>query len=328
MKLASFFLLLVLVTLCQPTSAQVKIIFDTDFGGDADDLGALAMLHEFAQRGECEILAVMCWNTEKYAVSGIDAVNTWYGRPDIPIGTRRGEVQQTPWNHGKPLAEAFPHQRSIDKVPETTQLYRQILSEAEDSSIVIVTVGPLYNIQALLDSEADTYSELNGNDLVEKKVKEFVIMGGQFPEGEREWNFDGNMKGVTKYVVENIPVPITFLGYEVGLNIKTGEVFNELPEDHPLYVGFYHFSKYCPWLNDQFEGRIYDNSTYDQTAVLYAVRSGIGNYWHRVEGRCLPDDTGGNSWKSVVNPRHSYLVLDWEKEEFEEEVERFMLGKF
>ena len=30
--------------------AQTKIIFDTDFGGDADDLGAIAMLHEFASR--------------------------------------------------------------------------------------------------------------------------------------------------------------------------------------------------------------------------------------------------------------------------------------
>ena len=327
MKLVSFlvFALLVLSTTLQ---AQVKLIFDTDFGGDADDLGAIAMLHEFANRGEVEILGIMCWNTEKYAVSGIDAVNTWYGRPDIPIGSRQAEPQETPWNHGKPLAEAFTHVRSIDNVPDATQLYRELLSQADDKSVVIVTVGPLYNIQALLDSEADSNSEMSGKDLVQQKVSEFVIMGGEFPEGEREWNFDGNMQGVTKYVVENIPIPITFLGYEVGLNIKTGEVFNELPKDHPLYVGFYHFSKYCPWLNEQFQGKIYDNSTYDQTAVLYAVRSGIGHYWHRVEGRCLPDEKGGNSWLQVKNPTHSYLVLDWGKEAFEEEIERFMMGRF
>ena len=35
-----------------------QIIFDTDFGGDADDLGALAMLHNFMSRGECNLLVV------------------------------------------------------------------------------------------------------------------------------------------------------------------------------------------------------------------------------------------------------------------------------
>jgi hypothetical protein len=38
--------------------AQPKIIFDTDFGGDTDDFGALAMLHYLMHKGECEILAV------------------------------------------------------------------------------------------------------------------------------------------------------------------------------------------------------------------------------------------------------------------------------
>ena len=57
--------------------AQPKIIFDTDFGGDADDFGALAMLYNLMHKGECAILAVMCWSTEKYAVSAIDAVNCY-----------------------------------------------------------------------------------------------------------------------------------------------------------------------------------------------------------------------------------------------------------
>ena len=29
-------------------------------------------------------------------------------------------------------------------------------------------------------------------------------MGGQFPAGENEWNFNGDMPGVTKFVVENL----------------------------------------------------------------------------------------------------------------------------
>ena len=62
---------------------QVKIIFDTDFEGDADDLGALAMLHNLMDRGECELIGIMCWSTAQYTVPGIDAVN--FGPIDYAI---------------------------------------------------------------------------------------------------------------------------------------------------------------------------------------------------------------------------------------------------
>jgi len=48
------------------SQAQTKIIFDTDFGGDADDLGALAMLHHFVDKEECELAAIMCWSLQEY----------------------------------------------------------------------------------------------------------------------------------------------------------------------------------------------------------------------------------------------------------------------
>jgi hypothetical protein len=52
-KLFSLFLAF---TICTSLAfSQVKIIFDTDHGGDADDLGALVMLHNLHNRGECEL---------------------------------------------------------------------------------------------------------------------------------------------------------------------------------------------------------------------------------------------------------------------------------
>ena len=36
----------------------VKIIFDTDIGGDCDDAGALALIHRLCDKGEVELLAV------------------------------------------------------------------------------------------------------------------------------------------------------------------------------------------------------------------------------------------------------------------------------
>ena len=324
----TYTIILILFCLSLLAQAQTRIIFDTDFGGDADDLGALAMLNHFHNQQEAELLGIMCWSTEKHSVAAMDAVNTFYGNPDIPLGRRAGELQETDWNHGKVLAENLNYELSELQTFEATALYRKLLATQPDQSVTIVTVGPLLNIKRLLNSAADEYSALNGTQLIEAKVKEFVIMGGQFPSGEKEWNFDGNMKGVTRLVLEQLTVPITFLGYEIGQPLKTGEVFNELPKDSPLYLGFYHFSKYCPWLNEQFEGKIYDNSTYDQTAVLYAVR-GLGSYWHRVSnGFCQADDNGGNTWVSKKESNHSYLVLDWPLEKMAAEIESFMLGEF
>ena len=307
----------------------IQIIFDTDFGGDADDLGALAMLNHFQNKAEIDLLAVMCWNVEKHAIRAIDAVNTYYGNPDIPIGLRKPGFHETPWQHTRVLADNLPHDATRASVPETTQLYREILSTKEDQSVVIVTVGPLLNIKNLIDSQPDKFSELTGRDLIHAKVKEFVIMGGNFPSSEDEWNFNGDMPGVTKYVIENLSLPITFSGAELGSAIRTGEVFNELPKDSPLYLGFYHFSEYAPWMKHQFEGAIYDNATFDQTAVLYAIRNGVGTYWSKVTGgRCVPDETGGNTWAPATDSNHSYLVLELPIPDIEQELEQFMLGKF
>ena len=311
------------------TKTPIKIIFDTDFGGDADDLGALAMLNHFQNKGEIDLLAVLCWNLERYAVPAIDAVNTYYGNPEIPIGLRAGELHDTPWNHSKVLVENLPHDISPLGVPEASALYRKILSESDDKSIVLICVGPLMNIKQLIDSKSDSYSVLSGGELLHKKVKEVVVMGGNFPKSKDEWNFNGNMPGVTKYVLENIDLPITFSGAELGSVLRTGEVFNDLPQDSPLYLGFYHFGKNAPWMKDQFKGKIFDNATFDQTAVLYAVRNGIGNYWNKVtDGICVADDHGGNTWIPKSNSKHSYLVLKKPIAQMEKELEDFMLGNF
>lgn len=309
-------------------NAQVKIIFDTDIGGDADDLGALSMLHHLMDKGECEILGVASWSIEEYAVPVIDALNRYHNHPNIPIGTRKSEdMGPADWNYNRVVAEALGYKIDYHDVPDAVTLYRKILSENEDHSVVVLTVGPLKNIEDLMQSSPDEISDLSGKELVEKKVKEFVIMGGQFPSGEWEWNFNGGMPGVTKNVIGMIETPITFLGYELGVKIKTGEVLNRIDTAHPLYLGYFHFSKNAQWMKDNFKGKILDNSSYDQTAVLYAVHNGVGNYWNRVsDGKCEPDDEGGNVWVEEKETNHSYLVLKQDPEEMAVLIEALMLG--
>jgi purine nucleosidase len=200
MNYYSFLFLLVGCLSFPPALGQSQIIFDTDFGGDADDLGALAMLHHFIDQGECDLLAVMCWSTEKYSPAAVDAVNRYYHHPNIPIGIRTGESHHEVWNHSKVIADRFSHEISREKAEEATSLYRKILARAADHSIKIVTVGPLMNIQKLLQSGPDGHSGWTGKELIRNKVQEFVIMGGQFPSGKKEWNFDGDMKGGNEWL--------------------------------------------------------------------------------------------------------------------------------
>ena len=310
-------------------NAQVKVILDTDFGGDADDLGALVMLHHFIDKRECNLLAVMCWSTEQYAVPAIDAVNRYYKHPSVPIGIRKGAAYFSDWSYSKPIADHFYHRLKNEDATDATLLYRRLLSQSPDKSITIVTIGPLMNIQNLIQSGADSISSLTGKQLIKKKVKEFVIMGGQFPEGKSEWNFNGEMPGVTQFVLKNITVPVIFSGYEIGVVIKTGAIFNSLDSNSLIYIGEMYFSAHAPWMKDQFKGRILANATYDQTAVLYAVRNGQGIYWDKVEGGyCAPDEKGGNKWVTGAVTNHAYLKLKMEPEKMALLIDSIMLNHF
>ena len=61
-----------------------KIIFDTDIGGDCDDAGALAILHEAQNAGKAELLAVTLSTSSPYAAGCADAINRYYGHI-VPI---------------------------------------------------------------------------------------------------------------------------------------------------------------------------------------------------------------------------------------------------
>ena len=113
------------------------------------------------------------------------------------------------------------------------------------------------------------------------------------------------------------------------LEIKTGEVFNRIDPDTPLYTGFKYFSENAPCMKDRYQGQILDNASFDQTAVMYAVRNGTGNYWDRVTGsKCIPDDTGGNTWEKDESSRHAYLKLTMDTEKLAKIIESIMLGNF
>ena len=65
-------------------------------------------------------------------------------------------------------------------VPTAVEVYRQVLAEAEDHSVVISAIGFATNLADLLRSGPDDKSPLTGAELVGQKVKTVVWQGGWY----------------------------------------------------------------------------------------------------------------------------------------------------
>jgi hypothetical protein len=148
-------------------------------------------------------------------------------------------------------------------------MYRTVLAAAAEQSITLVVIGFLNNIAELMRSPPDAICELDGMALITSKVSELVIMGGRYPAGV-EWNFAGQDPASTKFVVDQWPddVPMTFLGYEVGKSIVTGEHLSKhAPLESPILAAYEWYGGRCSTAA----------ASYDPLTVLYAVM-GLGRH--------------------------------------------------
>ena len=282
----------------KPHKECSSIIFDTDLDSDVDDVGALAVLHALANKGEAKILGVIVTSDDMHSPLCADAINTYFQHPDIPIGVNKKAKLRSFSRYTKGIAEEYPHDlQSYGNADDATSLYRKILASQPDNSVIIVTVGHLTNLKNLLLSEADTHSPLGGITLVRKKAKLWSCMGGKYPKG-KEPNFYRPDPGSTSVCVNRWPKQVVFSGAEIGNPIKTGgeNLRKHAPLQSPVRRAYE--------LYNQFRGR----SSWDQTAVLYAVR-GNSDWWsvHR-QGHNHAFSDGSNEWRSSPDKDHGYLV--------------------
>jgi inosine-uridine nucleoside N-ribohydrolase len=287
-------------------TAPVKIIFDTDMDSDCDDVGALAMLHALANQGEVELLAVMTSSSNPWSAACVDAVNTYFGHPDIPIGRYQGTVSPSGSRYAQKIAERFPQNAGKgERLPSAVSLYQRILAQQPDRSVVILTVGDLSNLAALLQFNPGKDAP-SGDALVKQKVREWVCMGGNFigkpakddlKLGNNNFTMD---KPSSYYAVKNWPTPVMFVGREIGSvpsGLKAGKRLGELPADNIVRAAYEYY----------FGGQVKDRHVADQTAVLYAARGSM-NYWD-VEAHgymnIQPDNTF--EWRYDMD-KHRYLL--------------------
>jgi inosine-uridine nucleoside N-ribohydrolase len=287
-------------TLVPVAGEPIRVILDTDFASDVDDVGALAVLHALADLGEVEILAVMVSNGgDAPAHRAIDAINTYYGRPDIPIGVVKGAAPSFRSVYVDALASRYPN--DVQDPPAAVDLYRQVLAGQPDDSVTIVSVGYLTNLDALLSSPPDGRSASTGVELIAAKVRRWVAMGGHYPDSAAhpagaEFNFVHDA-AATANTVATWPTSAVFSGFEVGEVVLTGSGLQALtPPENPVREAYRLFNG----------GQ--NHASWDLTAVLVAVRATAGLF-EVCSGRNVIGSGGANTWQFAIGGPHGHLRL-------------------
>jgi len=180
--------------LAAPTGIP-SVILDTDIGSDCDDAGALAVLHALADAGELEILGVVFSSGKnRYGVGTCDAINTYYGRGDLPLGQYQGTDVGDPGNsYTMQIAEntsRFGHD-IVNQAPGLVETYKvkgRIMMDRDPNSnegkislegIRITAVGEDGETYSVLTNSYGNYV-LNLPKAATYEVSIYNVFGEQF----------------------------------------------------------------------------------------------------------------------------------------------------
>ena len=196
-----FFASLYIAQSAQPSVPQ-KIIIDTDIGDDVDDAFAVALA---LSSPELQILGISTTfgDTETRAKL-LDRFLGEVGRQDIPVAMgipthTSNLLTQRRYAEGGHFAKAS-HPRAVDFILEQIRLY--------PDQITLVAIGPLINVGALVDKNAETF----------RKLRRVVLMGGSIERGygdigysaprgpEAEWNIKNDIPSAQKLFVSGVPL--------------------------------------------------------------------------------------------------------------------------
>ena len=276
-------------------TVPVPLILDTDIGPDCDDAGALACAHALQSDGRCRLLAVTHCTSSPYGAGCIDAINRWYGRGNIPVGTlaKPGFLDGEPYRkYNRYIAGKYPNRFPDGRgVPDAVTVLRSALAESE-GGVVVCAIGPLVNLANLLASGPDESSKLDGLRLVASKVKRLVVMGGGWTGPE--WNFEMHPQAAAA-VCSRWPTEIWFSTFDVGQTVITGQDWHVAEGTNPICDAYRLHSP---------QGRM----SWDQTAVWAAVMGPEPYFALSEPGELTVDGTGANTWTPTPAGKHSCIV--------------------
>ncbi|MDF1660046.1 MAG: nucleoside hydrolase, partial [Verrucomicrobiales bacterium] len=297
-------------------SKALNVIFDTDMGNDTDDAMALAMLHSLQSRGVVNLLGITSTKDDPRSAAYLDAFNTFYGRPDIPIGTVRNGVNPEMKDFLKFAAE-YPHDlKSGQDAERAMPFLRKLLVDQPDNSVTLLQVGFFTNFARLIETEADDISPLTGMELVKQKVKELHVMAGAFQTVHynnryREYNVTKHLE-TSKRLCASWPTPIIWSGFEIGFAATyPWQSIDEDFEQFDRHILKESYIAYAPEIP-------HDRPTWDLTTVLHAVYPDRGYFdlsprgtvnMHE-DGMTFFRPPGRNKPVEEHDGRDRYLIMD------------------
>lgn len=277
-----------------------NIILGTDWWTDCDDAVALRMLCRAVNRGEINLLGICINACMEYSVSSLDGFLTLEGVENIPLGIDLAAVDfggDPPYQ--KRLAPFATRYKSNTDAEDTVRLYRRLLAAAADP-VEIVEIGYLQGFTAFMKSMPDDISPKSGMELLREKVSKTWVMAGKWDaDGEKENNFARNARSraAGAEFCRLCPVPVTFLGWEVGFGVLSG---GRLAENDHLRLALRDHGSEC--------GR---HSWDPMTVHMALVGDEKAAGYRIVRGKATVDAvTGQNFFEVSDDGSHAYVIKD------------------
>lgn len=269
-------------------------ILGTDWGEDSDDCVAVRILARAHKKGEIKMAAMGINTLTEYSAPSLYRFLEKEG-VSIPVGVDKGCQQELrKVTYQKRLAAETD--KTNEDFEDAVRLYRRAIAEC-DGEVEILEVGFLQVITGALMSQPDDISPKSGMELFREKVKKIWIMGGKWHlVGGAEYNLSEFpfARDASHAFVANCPVPITFLGWEVGSCVVTG---SKLPKDDFLHIA----------LDDHGSGS--GRESWDpMLAVLALTGDNEKAGYKTVKGIATIDEMGRNYFEENENGPHEYVV--------------------
>jgi hypothetical protein len=267
------------------------VIIDTDLSLWWDDATALGLANVLVQRGELRVAGFVSNVPNAAAAAAIDAIDTAYGNPDIPVGAVAGSAADTfPHGYTDALVRRLGHpSRDRRDVPGAVELYREVLARQDEGAVTIVAIGGYTNLAGLLASGPDAASALDGRELVRSRVGRLVVMDGLFPDGAPPLtNQEIDPAAATAVVTGDWPTPIAWVDGSTGVNTRVGGTLcAEVAADHPMRIVY----------EELFACGPPGDGNWDAPTLLHAV-GGLDGAFEELGrgGAAVLNESGGLRW--------------------------------
>ena len=289
-----------------------NFILGTDWWTDCDDAVALRLLARAVVGGEIRLLGVGINACMEHSVASLKGFLKAEGVEGVPVGIDLEAVDfGGRLTYQKRLASVFAPDVTNADAEDAVRLYRRLLAEAAEP-VEILEIGYFQVIAAVLKSDSDDISPKSGRELFLEKIKKVWAMAGKWDAvGERVNNFCRNERSRVgaKVFCELCPVPVTFLGFEVGYGVISGGMLDEGDFLHHVLVD---------------HGSPNGRHSWDPMLVLMALVGDEGAAGYDVvEGTASVDPKdGANFFERRADGLHRFVVKRWENAYYEQEIDR------